>query len=206
MKTSNNPDTDSMQTETSHSDDTLNPTQNSTVPGTTQENETEMTNNSTDYGTDLADEETLARLKGEIAQLRDTLLRRTAEFDNIKKRMLRERLQLLDDARFEALKSFLPVNDDLQRTLEAARDTEIPASFLEGIVMVAEKFSSILTSNGVEAIDKTGVPFDVNLHDALMRQPAPDGKTPSDTVLQILETGYKAGDKIIRHAKVIVSE
>jgi molecular chaperone GrpE len=204
MKTSNNPDTETLQP------DAAAPEKPNNTPGTATDSAAEIANEQTDKSgrvdSALSAEENIVRLQTEVEQLRDTLLRRTAEFDNIKKRMLRERLQLLDDARFEALKSFLPVNDDLQRTLEAARDTEIPASFLEGVVMVAEKFVSILTSNGVEAIDKTGVPFDVNLHDALMRQPAPDGKTPSDTVLQILETGYKAGDKIIRHAKVIVSE
>lgn len=148
----------------------------------------------------------LALLQGEVEQLKDTLLRRTAEFENIKKRMLRERMELLEGAKVEALKQFLPVNDDLQRTLQAADGQDIPEGFLQGVSMVAEKFGSILTAAGVEPISEAGVPFDVNLHDALMRQPSPDGKTPSDTVLQVLEIGYKVGNKIIRHAKVIVSE
>lgn len=151
-------------------------------------------------------EEEVSSLRNEIEHLRDTLMRRTAEFENIKKRMLRERIQLLEDAKIEALKSFLPINDDLQRTLAASDGQEIPEGFLKGVSMVADKFSNVLESSGVEAINETGVPFDVNLHDALMRQPAPDGNTPSDTVLQVLEPGYKSGDKVIRHAKVIVSE
>lgn len=145
-------------------------------------------------------------LQQEVIQLKDTLLRRTAEFDNVKKRMLRERMQLLTDAKIEALKNFLPVNDDLQRTLQAADGQDIPNGFLQGVTMVYEKFGNILKAAGVEEINESGIPFDVNVHDALMRQPAPDDNTPSDTVLQVLEPGYKAGDKVIRHAKVIVSE
>jgi molecular chaperone GrpE len=145
-------------------------------------------------------------LETEVQQLKDTLLRRTAEFENIKKRMLRERMELLEGAKVEALKNFLPVNDDLKRTLLAAEGQEIPEGFLQGISMVAEKFANILNAAGVEPINDIGVPFDVNIHDALMRQVAPDKSTPSDTVLQVLEPGYKAGDKVIRHAKVIVSE
>lgn len=148
----------------------------------------------------------IAALKQEIAHLNDTLLRRMAEFDNVKKRMLRERMILLEDAKFEALKSFLPINDDLQRTLKASDGQEIPVSFLQGVQLVAEKFEKVLESNGVVEINEENVPFDVNLHDALMRRPADDPKTPSDTVLQVLEPGYKAGEKVIRHAKVIVSE
>lgn len=145
-------------------------------------------------------------LQQEVIQLKDTLLRRTAEFDNVKKRMLRERMQLLTDAKIEALKNFLPVNDDLQRTLQAADGQDIPNGFLQGVTMVYEKFGNILKAAGVEEINESGIPFDVNVHDALMRQSAPDDNTPSDTVLQVLEPGYKAGDKVIRHAKVIVSE
>lgn len=148
----------------------------------------------------------IQQLEAEVAQLKDTLLRRTAEFENIRKRMLRERMELLEGAKVEALKSFLPVNDDLQRTVQAAAGQDIPEGFLQGVTMVAGKFSDILSAAGVEPILETGVPFDVNIHDALMRQASPDGKTPSDTVLQVLEPGYKFGDKVIRHAKVIVSE
>ena len=72
--------------------------------------------------------------------------------------------------------------------------------------MVASKFDEVLNRYGVERIDDTGVPFDVNIHDAMLRQPAPDKKTKSDTVLNVLESGYKIGDRVIKHAKVIVSE
>lgn len=151
-------------------------------------------------------ESDLLLVKSELEVAKDTLLRRTAEFENVKKRMLRERLQLIDDAKIEALKAFLPVNDDLQRTLGATKGQDIPAAFLEGVMLVAEKFGTVLTNYGVETIAESGVPFDVSLHDAMMRIPAPEESMESNTVVQVLEPGYKLGEKIIRHAKVIVSE
>lgn len=151
-------------------------------------------------------ESDLILAKTELEAAKDTLLRRTAEFENVKKRMMRERIQLIDDAKIEALKAFLPVNDDLQRTLGASKGQEIPTAFLEGVSLVAEKFGSILKHYGVETIDAAGVLFDVNLHDAMMRIPAPEEGMEPNTVVQVLEPGYKLGDKIIRHAKVIVSE
>ncbi|HKI44094.1 MAG TPA: nucleotide exchange factor GrpE [Balneolales bacterium] len=147
--------------------------------------------------------ETLAR---DLADTKDRLLRKVAEFENMKKRVSRERVQLFDDAKIEALREFLPINDDLRRTLEAADKTALDDKFLEGVHMVADKFSQVLQKYGVEPINQVNVPFDVNLHDAMIKQPAPDNDVESNTVLQVLEPGYKINDRIIRHAKVIVSE
>jgi molecular chaperone GrpE len=159
--------------------------------------------------TDLRIEElesTIEILKSELEIAKDTLLRRTAEFENVKKRMMRERIQLLDDAKIEAIKAFLPVNDDMQRSLGATKEQEIPKAFLDGVTLVAEKFNHVLNSYGVEIISESGVPFDVNLHDAMLKTPSQDPSIESDTVLQVLEAGYKIGEKVIKHAKVIVSE
>jgi molecular chaperone GrpE len=147
--------------------------------------------------------ETLAR---DLADTKDRLLRKAAEFENMKKRVARERVQLYDDAKIEALREFLPVNDDLQRTLEAADRTAVDDKFLEGVRMVADKFSHVFQKYGVEPINQVNVPFDVNLHDAMIKQPAPGNDVESNTVLQVLEPGYKINDRTIRHAKVIVSE
>ncbi|MFP8488984.1 nucleotide exchange factor GrpE [Gracilimonas sp. Q87] len=148
----------------------------------------------------------IEELEAELAHTKDSLLRKAAELDNIRKRVQRERVQLFEEAKAGALEDFMPIADDLLRTLKAAEESEIEDSFLEGVTMVAEKFKNVLEKHGVERIDETGVPFDVNLHDAMMKQPAPDEKTGSDVVLQVLESGYKIGNRTIRHAKVIVSE
>jgi len=142
----------------------------------------------------------------EIAALKDQLLRRSADMENMRKRQSRERVQWFEDAQVQALREFLPINDDLERALKAVEGQEVPESFLSGIKLVAEKFENVLKQYGLTAIHETGVPFDVNLHEALLRQPSPDDQTPSNTVLMILEPGYKLRDRIIRHAKVVVSE
>lgn len=148
----------------------------------------------------------MAELEQQVAELKDQLLRKAAEMENMRKRLQRERLQIFEQSRAASVESFLPINDDLQRTLDALHHSDADKAYLEGITMVAEKFESTLEKFGVERISETGVPFDVNLHEALMRQPAPDDDTPSDTVIQVLENGYRIGERVLRHAKVIVSE
>lgn len=157
----------------------------------------------TDPITETVSEPDLAE---EISSLKDQLLRRSADMENMRKRQSRERVQLFEDAQVQALREFLPINDDLERALAAVDGQDVPEAFLDGIKLVAEKFSNVLKSCGMTAIYQTGVPFDVNLHEALMRQPAPTPETPSNTVLMVLEPGYKLRDRVIRHAKVIVSE
>lgn len=141
----------------------------------------------------------------QIASLKDQLLRKAAEMDNMRKRQQKERIVVFEQAQAAAIEAFLPVNDDLLRTLQAIEPSEESASIREGIELVAEKFQGVLQKYGVEAITEKDVPFDVNLHEALMRQSADEG-VPSNQVLEVLENGYKLGERVIRHAKVIVSE
>ncbi|MEX0647115.1 MAG: nucleotide exchange factor GrpE [Balneolaceae bacterium] len=145
-------------------------------------------------------------LEEELEKLKDTQLRKAAEMENMRKRMQREREQIFRTSREVALEAFLPVNDDLIRTLNALKDANADSSYLEGVELVANKFQNVLEQYGVERIDQTGVPFDVNLHDAMLNQKPGDDSIESGTVLQVLENGYRIGDKTIRHAKVIVSE
>ncbi|MBO6524861.1 MAG: nucleotide exchange factor GrpE [Balneolaceae bacterium] len=148
----------------------------------------------------------IEKLEQELADAKDSLLRKAAELENVRKRVQRERVTLFEEAKVAALQDFLPISEDMKRALGASEGNEIEGSFLEGMKLVSNKFEEVLSKYGVEAIDETGVPFDVNLHDAMLRQPAPDKKTKSDTVIQVLESGYKIGNKVIKHAKVIVSE
>ncbi|HCI69816.1 MAG TPA: nucleotide exchange factor GrpE [Balneola sp.] len=148
----------------------------------------------------------IEELEAELAVAKDSMLRKAAELENVRKRVQKERYQLREQVKAEAMQDFLPLNDDLLRTLDASKDSSVDENFLAGVEMVSQKFAEILAKHGIEKIDDTGVPFDVNLHDALLRQPATDEKTPSDTVLQVLERGYRMGEKVIKHAKVIVSQ
>ncbi|MTI89093.1 MAG: nucleotide exchange factor GrpE [Balneolaceae bacterium] len=152
------------------------------------------------------DEARIAELEQELASSKDSLLRKAAELENVRKRVRRERIQLFEEAKAGALEDFMPIYDDLVRSLQAAEESKVEDSFLEGVKMVSKKFQNVLEKHGVERIDEAGVPFDVNLHDAMMKQPASDDETESDMVLQVLESGYRIGNRTIRHAKVIVSE
>ncbi len=148
----------------------------------------------------------IGKLNDEMKQQKDIALRKTAELDNVKKRSEKERLRHAENAKIEAIEKFLPLREDLQRTLKASEGADIDSGFLEGVQLIAEKFEKILEEYGVEPIEAELVPFDVDLHDAMMRQPASDDKTESNTVLKVVDTGYKLGDRVIKHAKVIVSE
>ncbi len=134
------------------------------------------------------------------------MLRKAAELENVRKRVQRERVALYEDAKIAALQDVLPISEDLFRVVQATNDYEVDSNFQSGVKLVADKFEDLFKKYGVEIINNIDIPFDVNLHDALLKQPAPDSKTKSDTVLQVLENGYKIGDKVIKHAKVIVSE
>lgn len=151
-------------------------------------------------------EEKIEELRDEIQNVKETQLRKAAEMENMRKRLERERINTFENARRAAVESFLPVNDDLLRTLKAMEEADAEPSYLDGIRMVANKFDDVLQKYGVERIDEEGVPFDVDLHDAMLRQKPEDDSIESGTVLQVLENGYRIGDKTIRHAKVIVSE
>lgn len=145
-------------------------------------------------------------LKTELEKVNDVRLRKTAELDNYRKRVQKERSKTYETAKAHALEDFLSINDDLTRTLEASQELDVNRTFLEGVELVADKFQEVLKQNGVQRIDEKGVNFDVDLHDALMRKKTDDESVPPDTVLEIVESGYKMGDRTIRHAKVIVSE
>ena len=151
-------------------------------------------------------QEQIEDLKDELQSVKETQLRKAAEMENMRKRLERERVQTFEKARQAAVESFLPVNDDLLRTLNAMEEAKAEPNYLNGIRMVAKKFDEVLQKYGVERIDEEGVPFDVDLHDAMLRQKPEDDSVESGMVLQVLENGYSIGEKTIRHAKVIVSE
>jgi molecular chaperone GrpE len=151
-------------------------------------------------------DEELKELEEDLSEAQDSHLRKAAELENYRKRVQRERSMVYDKAKAKAIEDFLEVNDDLQRTLQAAEDLDVNETFMDGVMLVANKFKEVLDKHGVERIDEEGVPFNVDLHDAMMRQKPEDDDVDSDIVLNVVESGYRIGDRTIRHAKVIVSE
>jgi molecular chaperone GrpE len=178
----------------------------------TVENEADETSNGGSANIEELDElveeqqKKINELEEELQSIKDNHLRKAAEMENFKKRLQRERDQVFQKSRESAIEAFLPINDDLRRTLEALEKANADQSFVDGVKLVADKFQDVLEQYNVERIDEEGVPFDVDFHDAMLRQPANDDSIESGTVLQVLESGYRIGDKTLRHAKVIVSE
>lgn len=148
----------------------------------------------------------------EVSQLQDRLLRLTAEYDNYRRRSVSDRQEAVRQGRSGALLPMLEVYDDLRRSLDAAqrtaeKDATTPANdaLVQGVELVFQKFSDALAKVGVTAIEAVGEMFSEELHEAMMQQPAPDG-TASGTVLAEIQPGYRLGDRVLRHARVIVAE
>ena len=155
----------------------------------------------------------VGRLQDENKDLQEQLLRRAAEFQNYRRRSEGDRRLAEQRGRDAVLNPVLDVLDDFRRSLEASQqaaeqaETTTPAfdALLQGVELVYQKFKETLTRLGVEEIEAVGKAFDENEHEAVMQQPAPDG-TASGTVLAEIQPGYRQGDRVIRHARVIVAQ
>ncbi len=156
--------------------------------------------------TEQALQQRVAELEAELAQAREQMIRKVADLENYRKRLERERVQTFETAKTDAVARFLPVYDDLKRSLDAAVNLSVEPTFLEGVNMVTDKFADVLAYFGVSRIDELMVPFNVEIHEALLRSKHEDPTVQPNTVTMILEPGYRMGDKVIRHAKVMVSE
>ena len=134
----------------------------------------------------------------------DRYLRLYAEFDNFRKRTMRERGDLIRNASKDVLESLLPVLDDFERAQTAAADSEDVNGLKEGQQLIHNKLKQILKAQGVEQLEvKPGDAFDVDIHEAITRIPSPD---LSGKVVDVVEAGYKLNDAVIRYAKVVVGE
>jgi molecular chaperone GrpE len=142
-------------------------------------------------------------LEKQLNEYKDAYLRKAAEFENYKRRVDAEQSNLFKYAAEPFIKSILPVYDDLERSLNHIGDENSFESLKKGLELVFEKFTKTLNGQGVKKIEAKGQQFDVDLHEALMQQPA-EGVAPH-TILDVIEQGYIYKDKVLRHAKVIVS-
>jgi molecular chaperone GrpE len=132
----------------------------------------------------------------------DSYLRLAADFDNYRKRVAREHAELTQRANERLLNELLPVLDDLERALEAAAEHE-EAKLEEGVQLVHRALAALLERHGLIEIDTAGA-FDPHVHEALLAQPGEGAEEGS--VLQVLQKGYRLGDKVLRPARVIVAE
>lgn len=143
------------------------------------------------------------QLREELAKEKDKFLRLFAEFENFKKRTSKERMDLFKTAGQEVIVSLLPILDDFDRALKELSKSEDKEMY-KGVELINNKFNETLKNKGLEQIEvKQGDAFDAEVHDAITQIPAPDKKLKGK-ILDVVEKGFKLGDRIIRHPKVVV--
>ena len=172
------------------------------------DNNTEDTSANTDNSaeektTELTVEEQLEAAKKEVEQYKDKYLRAVAEFDNYRKRTLKEKAELLLNGSEKAVCAFLPILDDFERAI--ADKTEDVNAIKEGVQIIFNKFNKTLESLGVRKIETEGKDFDVDFHEAVAMVPGM-GDDKKGKVIDCVQTGNQLNDKVIRHAKVAVGQ
>lgn len=147
----------------------------------------------------------LEKAQETIEEQKDKYLRLSAEFDNYRKRTIKEKAELILNGGEKSLSSILPVVDDFERaikTMETATDVN---AVKEGVELIYNKFLAVLAQNGVKVIETKDQPLDTDYHEAIAVIPAPS-KEQKGKILDCVQTGYTLNDKVLRHAKVVVGE
>jgi molecular chaperone GrpE len=145
----------------------------------------------------------MEELQKQVDQYKDLLLRKAAEFDNYKRRIESETTNILKYATESLVEDLLPVLDDFERSLKHRKESKDNDALVKGIELIYQKLVKVLEGRGVKPFDTLGKEFNVEYHDALMQIPRSD--VPHHTILEEVEKGYTLNDKVIRHAKVVVS-
>ena len=148
-------------------------------------------------------EEQLEAANAEIASLKDQLLRKIAEFDNYRKRTIKEKTDLILNGGEKTIITILPVIDDMERALKNMKNADDVSAVLEGVELIYKKFMDILAKQGVSVIETKEADFDVDLHEAVAQLPAPTPELKGK-VMDCTLTGYKLNEKVIRQAQVVV--
>jgi molecular chaperone GrpE len=145
----------------------------------------------------------LAEAEKQAEYYKDLLLRKVAEFDNFKKRVENDSATSLKYAKVDLIQSLLPVVDDFERSLKLGKDRRESEAFAKGVELIYQILMKFLEVQGVKEIESLGKEFDVHYHDALLQVPSND--VPPHVVIEVVEKGYSLDDRVLRHAKVVVS-
>lgn len=135
----------------------------------------------------------------------DKYLRLYSEFDNFRKRTMKEKADLISSANASLLKDLLPVLDDFERAIASNEKSEDVDGLKEGFLLIYNKFSTILKSKGVKHMDSKGQPFDMDVHEAVTNIPV-ENEEDKGKVVDVIEKGYYLNEKVIRYAKVVVGQ
>lgn len=158
---------------------------------------------------ELTEEQRLAHeneeLKSALEKEKKEYMFLMAEFDNFRKRTLREKSELIKNAAESAFKGLLPVVDDFERALKASEGNDDAASIREGMELIYKKLKKYLEQNGVKEMDPENKEFDADLHEAISAVPVPD-EDMKGKIIDTVEKGYTINDKVLRHAKVVVGQ
>ncbi len=149
--------------------------------------------------------EKFEELAKKLEEINDKYLRLNAEFDNYRKRTLKEKMDLTKTAGEDILINILPVVDNFERAIEASKKAEDIKAVMEGIDLIYNNFKDFLKQRGVHEIEAIGETLDTDLHEAITNIPAPDKKSKGK-IIDVIEKGYILNDKVIRYAKVVVAE
>ena len=150
------------------------------------------------------DDDNLSQVSDAAAVWQDKYVRLSAEFDNYRKRTLKEKLEILASGGEDVIKSLLTVLDDFDRAIKAAESSKDVDAVKEGVVLIRQKLLDTLSQKGLKEIEAIDEPFDTDLHEAVAKFPVEEGK--KGKIVDVVQKGYKLKDKVIRFAKVVVGE
>ena len=177
------------------------------VEETEESQETEEDTKAPEEKADTAEEEKdpLEVAQAKIAELNDALLRKMAEFENYRKRTVKEKAELILNGGEKTVTKILPVIDDMERAIENGKKTDDVEALREGMDLIYKKFIKTLEGMGVKRIETEGQDFDTDYHEAIAMVPGM-GDDKKGKVIDCVQKGYKLNDKVIRHAKVAVGQ
>lgn len=158
-----------------------------------------------DEGSPAGESAQIAELTGKLTEMQDRYLRLSAEFDNYRKRTLREKIDLTKAAGESVLVTILPVIDDFDRAMNSLRDTESCTAVKEGLQLIYNKIGEFLRQNGVSEMNVLNNQFNADIHEAITNV-AVDDEAKKGKVVDVIQKGYMLNDKVIRFPKVVVGE
>jgi len=173
-----------------------------------QSEQTEQTNETDEHETPIVEEQEMCKeeiLKNQLDEMNDKYIRLVAEFDNYKRRTLRERIELIKTAGEDILKDILPVIDDVERAIQNIDQSKDIEAVKTGINLIYSKLIDFMKQNGVTAIETTDNEFDLDKHEAVTKIPAPSEEMKGK-IVDVIKKGYMLNDKVIRYSQVVIGE
>ena len=152
---------------------------------------------------EMSVEDKLAAAETKVAELQDKYLRQVAEFDNYRKRTIKEKAELILNGAEKTITAILPILDDMERALKNMDKMEDVAAVKEGVDLIFQKFVKILGEQGVKKIETENADFNTDLHEAIAKVPAPSDEMKGK-IIDCVKTGYTLNEKVIRHSQVAV--